>query len=221
VCASCASLPPLPVIQTPGKHLPAQATTPFNDTSQERLWTSPSERSIKGSGHLIIASLLLLTLMVGVTESSAQVSTRISSISPDFAIANSPITITAELHQGEIYRSGVSGVSSIGESQYQQMEMDLKGNSASVTLPSRVVIAPNVEYYIVLRDRNNKLETYPLSESPDPFNTPPQRRCCFLSGLKARETNRSSSSARAVQFHRSGRRGDFRFPPPRRQFGDP
>jgi hypothetical protein len=135
----------------------------------------PIRASVIGSGHLIVASLLLLTLVVGVTESSAQVSTRISSISPDFAIANSPITITAELHQGESIDQVFLVFRPFGESQYQQMEMDLKGNSASVTLPSRVVIAPNVEYYIVLRDRNNKLETYPLSESPDPFNTPPSK----------------------------------------------
>ncbi len=135
----------------------------------------PLRAPVRGYRLLRAGALLLSVLLPAANASFAQVSTRISSISPDFAFANSPITITAELHQGESIEQVFLVFRPFGESQYQQMEMDLKGNTASVTLPSRVVIAPNIEYYIVLRDRTGKLETYPLSETPDPFLTPPSK----------------------------------------------
>ncbi len=119
-------------------------------------------------------AVLCVALMLTGTA-RAQVSTRIASISPDFAIANAPITITADLQQGETVERVYLVYRPFGESDYQRAEMDLVGNSASVTLPSRVVVPPRIEYYIVLQLRTGTLETYPLTENPDPFTTPPAR----------------------------------------------
>lgn len=137
---------------------------------------------MRTSGTLLPASTpwfwLLAYAMLAVlfsTAARAQVSTKIASISPDYAIANAPITITADLQQGETVERVYLVYRPFGESEYQRVDMDLIGNSASVTLPSRAVIPPRIEYYIVLQLRSGALETYPLTETTDPFSTPPTR----------------------------------------------
>jgi len=122
----------------------------------------------------------LLVLLIASPNASAQVSTRISNISPDAAVANSPITITAELQQGESVDRVFIVYRPFGGSEYQKAEMELLGNSASVTLPSNVVTRPYIEYYIVLQNRSGGLETYPLSETRDPFTTPPGKTLRLL-----------------------------------------
>lgn len=124
--------------------------------------------------------VLLFFALLSSAPADAQVSTKISSISPDAAIAGSPITITAELQQGETVERVFIVYRPFGETEYQRAEMDLLGNSASVTLPSRVVTRPYIEYYIVLQNRNGKLETHPLSETPDPFTAPPKKTLRLL-----------------------------------------
>jgi hypothetical protein len=125
-------------------------------------------------------AFLLLFLLVGSASAIAQVSTKVAFIAPDAAIANSPITITIQLQQGESIQRAYIVYRPFGESEYQKAEMDLLGNTANVTLPSRVVTRPYIEYYIVLQNRTGGLETYPLSETPDPFTTPPGKTLRLL-----------------------------------------
>ena len=127
-------------------------------------------RSLSQYAVLLAACLLCITV-----QSSAQVSTKIANITPDFAVANAPITISADLIQGETVDHVYLVYRPFGESEYERVDMDLVGNTASVTLPSKSVVPPRIEYYIVLHLRTGALETYPLSESADPFATPPTR----------------------------------------------
>jgi len=140
----------------------------------------PIRASAAAGGVCAALAALLLVVLFTPAAADAQVSTKISFLSPDAAIANNPITITAELQQGETVERVFIVYRPFGESDYQRAEMDLLGNSAKVTLPSRVVIRPFIEYYIVLQNRAGKLETYPLSETPDPFTTPPGKTLRLL-----------------------------------------
>lgn len=127
--------------------------------------------------HLLLqrAAVTAACVLMVAARGSAQVSTKIASVSPDFAVANAPITISADLIQGETVDHVYLVYRPFGESEYQRADMDLVGNTATVTLPSAVVVPPRIEYYIVLQLRTGTLETYPLSESADPFTTPPSR----------------------------------------------
>ena len=124
---------------------------------------------------LRIALPLLTALLLTRSATLAQVTTKVSSVSPQEAFSNSPITISVELRQGETIEHVYLVYRPFGESQYSRVEMDLIGNTASATLASKFVIPPFIEYYIVLVDRGGTMETYPLSESTDPFTTPPER----------------------------------------------
>lgn len=104
----------------------------------------------------------------------AQVSTRVSSVSPSEAVAGTPVTITVELQQS----SGIDRVlflfRGFGESEYRRIEMDLAGNRATASLPGLVITPPFIEYYIVLHDNLGPYEAYPFSDTPDPLSNPPQ-----------------------------------------------
>ncbi len=117
---------------------------------------------------------LLMTALAGVTPfARSQVSDRISSLTPDEAIANAPVTIQANLRQGGTIERVYLLYRPFGESQFTPVQMDLSGNLASTTLPSRVTVQPFIEIYLVLVDRSGRSETYPLGETPDPLTTPP------------------------------------------------
>ncbi|MBI4535788.1 MAG: hypothetical protein HY708_05880 [Ignavibacteriae bacterium] len=105
----------------------------------------------------------------------AQVSTRISSVVPNEAVSRTPLTIKATLVQGEAAERVHLVYRSFGQSDWTRLEMDVAGNVAAVVLPAREVLQPFLEYYIVLTLRSGVMESYPLSESPDPFAVPPGR----------------------------------------------
>jgi len=117
--------------------------------------------------------LLVFTLFVTGIAGRAQISDRISGLTPDEAIANAPITIQANLRQGGAIERVYLLYRIFGESRFTPVQMDLSGNTASATLPSRTTIPPFLEYYLVLVDRSGKSETYPLGETPDPLSVPP------------------------------------------------
>jgi hypothetical protein len=119
-----------------------------------------------------LSMILALTLLSRCAV--AQVSTRISSVGPAEAVAGSPVTITVALQH-------VSGIDRVlllfrgfGESEYRRIEMDVAGNSATVSLPGLVITPPFLEYYVVLHDNSGVYEAYPFSDSPDPLSNPPQ-----------------------------------------------
>lgn len=105
----------------------------------------------------------------------AQVSTKIAAISPTESEPNIPVALTVSLLQGETIERVYLVYRPFGESQYTSAEMDVVGNMATAQLPAKAVQPPGVEYYIVLADRNGVLETYPLSETADPFRNPPEK----------------------------------------------
>jgi hypothetical protein len=120
-------------------------------------------------------ALLLPLVLATVTLSNAQLSDKIGKITPDEAIANAPITIQADLRQGGLVDRVFLLYREFGASSYSTLQMDLAGNTASATLPSRAVLPPFVEYYFVIVDRAGKATSYPLGETPDPLTNPPAR----------------------------------------------
>lgn len=109
------------------------------------------------------------------TPLHAQVSTRISSVSPAEAVSESPLTVRAELRQGETIERAYFVYRSFTETEWTQLDMELLGNTAIARVPPGHVSPPYVEYYIVLVNRAGMLESYPLSESTDPLARPPSK----------------------------------------------
>lgn len=125
--------------------------------------------------HLRVQLFLLAVFVTSFTASHAQVSTRIASIIPGESEPGIPVTFTVTLLQGETIEHVSLVYRPFGESQYAIAEMDIVGNAASATIPAKAAQPPGVEYYIVLAGRDGLLETYPLSETADPFRTPPEK----------------------------------------------
>ncbi len=126
------------------------------------------------TGHCcprLAVTLLLITCVA--TWSYAQVLPPIGSIEPDEALAGAPITVTAQLLSGESVERLYLLHRPLGEAQFQQVEMDLVGNMASITLPSKFLVPPLLEYYFVIVDRNGEAVAFPPSTTGDPFSTPP------------------------------------------------
>ena len=120
-------------------------------------------------------ALVCCVFFAAPSQGNAQVSTRISSILPGETRAGQPVQITATLSRTDGIDHAVIVYRAFGESEYKRADMDIRGVSASVTLPASVAVVPSLEYYIVFVLTNGTYETYPLSDSRDPFSIPPQR----------------------------------------------
>ena len=83
--------------------------------------------------------------------------------------------MTAVLARSEGIQRAVLVYRPFGESDYRRAEMDIRGTTAQAVIPGSAVQSPSVEYYIVFATTNGTLETYPLSETADPFSRPPER----------------------------------------------
>src|SRR5512142_2800506 len=97
---------------------------------------------------LVGACLVLCTLALFQTA-VAQVSTRVSSVSPTEAIAGEPFVLSVTLARSEGIERAVLVYRPFGESEYRQAEMDLRGSTARVVVPASAVQTPSLEYYIV------------------------------------------------------------------------
>jgi hypothetical protein len=97
----------------------------------------------------------------------------VASVTPSVAPPKAPVTLRVALQQGETIQKVYLAYRSFGSGDYARIEMDIVGNTAAATLPAQVVLPPFVEYYIVLLNRAGGLESYPLGEGVDPFETPP------------------------------------------------
>jgi hypothetical protein len=117
-----------------------------------------------------ITFLLLLPPTAG-----AQLSTAISSITPNEAVSETPLILRAELRQGETIERAYFVYRPFTEREWTQKEMELLGNTAIAKIPGASVTTPYLEYYIVLVKRNGTMESYPLSETPDPLIHPPNK----------------------------------------------
>jgi len=120
-----------------------------------------------------VVAFVYLSLSSFLSTAQAQVSTRISSVGPTEIVQSTPLTIQAQLLGAESIANIFFLYRPFAVNEWTRLEMDVVGNTATANIPARDVLSPFVEYYIVLVDRAGALETYPLSESADPFNTPP------------------------------------------------
>jgi hypothetical protein len=122
--------------------------------------------------------MLLISLAVFTFERTtafSQITTKVASISPMSAIPKVPLTLHVALQQGETIEKVFLVYRPFGSSDYSSLEMDIVGNTATATVPAEDVLPPFVECYVVLINRNGRLESYPLSEGYDPFETPPNK----------------------------------------------
>jgi hypothetical protein len=136
---------------------------------------SPIRKSKVLKARACVLLFLLPCVAVLSTVSVAQVSTKIASIAPGESEPYVPVTMTVNLLQGESIERVVLIYRPFGESQYTQTEMDIVGNVATATIPAKAVQPPGIEYYVVLVGRDGVMETYPLSETADPFRNPPEK----------------------------------------------
>ncbi|MEO8166831.1 MAG: hypothetical protein ABI623_01200, partial [bacterium] len=107
--------------------------------------------------------------------SPAQVSTAISSISPAEAQSGLPVTLRAELQRGELVERVYFVYRTFGESEWTHVEMQLRGNTAIVSLPADVVRPVYIDYYLVIINRSGTMEAYPLNDSPEPLTRAPSK----------------------------------------------
>jgi hypothetical protein len=142
--------------------------------------SSPSRRPVPGETHPCRRVVRLTKILAGLlgalalpAHTPAQPASRIVTLEPDQAITDAPITITATIRRGEEIERIYLVCRPFGAGQYQRAEMDLVGNNATITLPSRLIVPPFLEFYLVLVRRDGSIETDPEGGGTDPFAEPP------------------------------------------------
>ena len=115
----------------------------------------------------------LVVFLSALNAAHAQVSPTIFSVGPDQAVARSAVTIRAELRQLDVIERLAVLYRPFGSSEFAVVEMDLGGSAATATLPAEVVLPPFLEYYIAIVRRDGTMESFPVSQTPDPFLLPP------------------------------------------------
>ena len=125
--------------------------------------------------HTVRATAIvgLVVFLSALNATRAQVSPTILTVGPDEAVAQAPVTIRAELRQLDIIDRLVVLYRTFGSSEFALAEMDLAGSVATATLPPEVVLPPFLEYYIAVVRRDGSMESFPVSQTPDPFLLPP------------------------------------------------
>lgn len=136
---------------------------------------------------MLFSALLSVVFAASIIAPGAvvsQVSTKVASVTPSSAAPKIPVTLRVALHQGETIEKVYLAYRAFGSGDYTRVEMDIVGNTAAATLPAQAVLPPFVEYYIVLLNRGGWLESYPLGEGVDPFETPPGKTLQLRVGIE-------------------------------------
>jgi hypothetical protein len=115
----------------------------------------------------------LLVFLGALNPTHAQVSPTILTVGPEETVAQAPVTIRAELRQLDIVERLAVLYRPFGSSEFTLVEMDLMGSAATATLPAGVALPPFLEYYIAIVRRDGSMESFPVSQTQDPFLVPP------------------------------------------------
>lgn len=110
-------------------------------------------------------SLFAVTALC-VTSTIAQIIPIVSNVSTGQAAENTPMLVTVDLTQNAGVTQVLFVYRQFGESEFRELEMALKGRSASITLPADVIRAPYIEYYVRVNMVGGRVETYPI-QNPD------------------------------------------------------
>ena len=112
--------------------------------------------------------LLLLLCLASVCAISAfaQIVPIVSNVSTGTAAEGKPLLVTVDLTQNVDVTQVLLVYRQFGESEFKELEMALKGRSATITLPGDIIRAPYVEYYVRVNMVGGKVETYPV-QNPD------------------------------------------------------
>ncbi len=95
----------------------------------------------------------------------AQGSAYIGEVRTSQAKEHEPLSVSIRLTQGAQVQKAQLFVRGFGESEFQELEMLLSGRVAVATIPSKLVIAPFIEYYIMIQ-MPDKEAFYP-AENPE------------------------------------------------------
>lgn len=115
--------------------------------------------------------LLVIIIMIPVVL-RAQISDVVSSIELTEAVENQPVQVLCELINPSQITAAVLLYRNFGESEFTQVDMEIRGSSLTGSIPANDVLVPSIEYYIVFTTVNGEIETYP-ENSPD--QRPPER----------------------------------------------
>jgi hypothetical protein len=134
--------------------------------------TPPLEQLPTGTSWLPRGLLFFLPILL-TSFARAQSTGELVTVTHPDAITEQPLTINAELHQGERVQQAFFLYRVFGRSEFTALEMHLVWNTGSVEIPARDVLPPFIEYYMVLVTRSGSFELYPPGQSEDPFSAPP------------------------------------------------
>lgn len=127
---------------------------------------------MKNHYHFLLIALITLLSF----QSFAQITSRISRISVPASIEEQqPFSISAEFVKDLNIQRITLYYRTLGESEYNQLEMLISGRTATATIPSEKVATPAIEYYIYIA-LDQGVETYPISnpsENPSRVNVIP------------------------------------------------
>ncbi len=113
-----------------------------------------------------LSILTAICSVIGVLQSNAQVSDKISSVVTDNVVEGHPLGVHVELTKTVAFERVVIAYRQFGQSEYKEREMSVASGMATATIPGSEVVLPFLEYYIILYAQGNPTpETYPV-ENP-------------------------------------------------------
>lgn len=118
---------------------------------------------------ITIQTFLIFTLIVfnSLDFSNAQVSTFISDVKTSSPRENQPLTFNFSLFQTSSIAKIVMYYKSVDDVEFNNVELLVEGNRASVTIPENLISAPEFQYYLNVVTTDGGMETFPISYSVD------------------------------------------------------
>jgi len=129
-----------------------------------------------GGVCLRTAACALLSILLSSTPgptATAQVTQDIATVTYSEATSGRSLDISVELQQGQQAERVYLRYRVFTRSEYTTLEMNLVNNVATARIPAEDVLAPFIEYYLIVASRDGTLQTSPPGEALDPFSTAP------------------------------------------------
>jgi hypothetical protein len=120
-------------------------------------------KNVLGFWRVVLVITLILILNFNLFT---QVSDKVINIEAGQPVEKKPITLTADLSPNFIFDKIEFAYRTFGESEFKRLEMTVANNKASITIPAEKVVAPYVEYYLLLYVKDApETETFPIENA--------------------------------------------------------
>lgn len=118
---------------------------------------------------LFLKSFLIIILFAA--SIIAQESSYVLSVKAGEAKIKMPLFISADLVTAENISSIDLAFRSFGQNEFQKIEMQIAGNTASVSIDAQYILPPFLEYYLIVNLKDGSTQTYPsgIEEGVSPF----------------------------------------------------